>query len=69
MGNAYLWKKIQIIMKNLGLLPRIIIAIILGIGAGYVMPDWGARLFVTFNALFSAYLGFIVPLLIVGFVA
>lgn len=51
------------------LLPRILIAIALGIGAGYIAPDWLARIFVTFNGIFSQYLGFIVPLLIVGFVA
>lgn len=56
-------------MRNLGLLPRIIIAIILGIAAGCVLPDWGARIFATFNSVFSAYLGFVVPLLIVAFVA
>lgn len=54
---------------KLGLLPRIIIGMALGIGAGYVAPEWAARIMATFNAIFSAYLGFIVPLLIVGFVA
>lgn len=52
-----------------GLLIRILIAIALGIGAGFVFPDWAARLFATFNAIFSAFLGFIIPLLIVAFVA
>lgn len=56
-------------MPKLGLLPRILIAIALGIGAGYVCPEWLARCFATFNGIFSAFLGFIVPLLIVGFVA
>lgn len=56
-------------MPRLGLLPRIIIAIALGIGAGYICPEWLARCFATFNGVFSAFLGFIVPLLIVGFVA
>ncbi len=51
------------------LLVRILIAIALGIGAGYIFPDWLARIFMTFNGLFSQYLGFIVPLLILGFVA
>lgn len=59
----------KLTLKNLGLLPRIIIAILLGIGAGYVFPEWAARIFVTFNSIFSAYLSFIVPLLIIGFVA
>lgn len=51
------------------LLLRILIAIALGIGAGYIMPLWGARLFMTFNAIFSQFLGFIIPLLILGYVA
>ncbi len=55
--------------RRLGLLPRIIIAIILGIGAGCVMPLWGVRIFATINGIFSQFLGFIIPLLIVGFVA
>ena len=54
---------------KLSLLPRIIIAIILGIGCGYVFPDVLARFFVTFNGVFSQYLSFMVPLLIVAFVA
>ncbi|MDE6653345.1 MAG: dicarboxylate/amino acid:cation symporter [Muribaculaceae bacterium] len=56
-------------IKKLGLLPQIIIAILLGIGAGFVLPQWAIRIFVTFNTIFSEYLGFIIPLLIVGFVA
>lgn len=55
--------------KRLGLLPRILIAIAAGIGAGYIFPEWLARCFATFNSLFSAFLGFLIPLLIVGFVA
>lgn len=52
-----------------GLLARILIAMALGIGAGFVFPDWLSRVFATFNGLFSAFLGFLIPLLIVGFVA
>ncbi len=51
------------------LLVQILIAIGLGIGCGYFMPEWGARLFATFNAIFSQFLGFLIPLLILGFVA
>jgi len=54
---------------RLGLLPLIIVAIVAGIGCGYVMPMWCARLVMTFNAIFSQFLGFIIPLIIVGFVA
>lgn len=61
-------------MKNgkkysFGLLPRIITAIGLGIGAGFVCPDWIARLSMTFNSIFSEFLGFCIPLIILGFVA
>lgn len=56
-------------IPHIGLLPRIIIAIAAGIGAGYVLPVWAARCFATFNSVFSAFLGFLIPLLIVGFVA
>lgn len=51
------------------LLLRILLAIALGIGAGYIFPGWLARIFATFNGLFSGLLNFIIPLLIVGFVA
>ncbi len=54
---------------RLGLLPQIIISIALGIGAGYILPMWAARSFMTFNAVFSQFLGFCIPLIIIGFVA
>ena len=52
---------------KLGLLARIILAIALGIGAGTVSPALPVRIFVTFNALFSQFLNFII-LIIVGLV-
>lgn len=55
--------------KKIPLLALIFIAIILGIGAGYIFPLWLARIFITFNAVFSQFLGFIIPLLILGLVA
>lgn len=54
---------------HIGLLGKIVIAIALGIGAGYCFPEWLARCFATFNGIFSSFLSFIIPLLIVGFVA
>ncbi len=54
---------------KLGLLPRILVAMAAGVGAGYVMPVWLARFFVTFNGIFSEFLGFVIPLLIVAFVS
>lgn len=56
-------------MPRIPLLAKIIIAIAAGIGAGMIFPDWLVRSFATFNALFSALLAFVIPLLIVGFVA
>jgi Na+/H+-dicarboxylate symporter len=56
-------------MKKIGLLPKIIVAILLGIGLGYVLPLWATRVFVTFNQIFSELLGYCIPLIIVGFVA
>ena len=54
---------------TLGLLPKILIAIILGIACGLFFPDWLVRVFVTFNGLFGNYLGFIIPLIILGLIA
>lgn len=56
-------------LKKPGLLPCIIIAIIAGIGAGFVSPDWLTRIFVTFNGIFSQFLGFVIPVLILALVA
>ena len=57
-------------MKTLkiGLLAKIIIAIALGIGIGLIAPSWMVRIFLTFNGIFSQFLGFIIPLIIVGLV-
>jgi Na+/H+-dicarboxylate symporter len=57
-------------MKHLriGLLPRVLIAIALGILIGNHLPEGVIRLFVTFNSLFSEFLGFAIPLIIVGLV-
>ena len=55
-------------IKKLGLLPLIIISIIVGIALGNVLPLGAVRVFTTFNALFSQFLGFMVPLIIVGLV-
>lgn len=56
-------------MKRIGLLPRLIIAIIVGIIIGLVGPEWFVRIFVTFNNIFGNFLSFIIPLIIIGFVA
>ena len=57
-------------MKKLkiGLLSKIIIAIAAGIISGLFVPEWIVRLFITFNGVFSQFLGFIIPLIIFGLV-
>jgi Na+/H+-dicarboxylate symporter len=55
-------------MKKLGLLPRLIIAIILGILIGLFGPAVIVRLLITFNGLFGNFLNFVIPLIIMGFV-
>lgn len=57
-------KKIKV-----NLLVKILIAIALGIGCGQFFPEWAGRIFATFNAIFGQFLGFLIPLLILGFVA
>lgn len=54
---------------KINLLLKILIAIGLGILAGQFFPIWLGRAFATFNAIFSQLLGFLIPLIIVGFVA
>lgn len=54
---------------KLGLLSQIIIAVILGVICGELFPTLLARLVATFNSLFSNFLGFSIPLIILGLVA
>ncbi|WP_129595678.1 dicarboxylate/amino acid:cation symporter [Anaerophilus nitritogenes] len=56
-------------MKKLGLLPKLIIAILLGILFGNFAPKWFVQILATFNSLFGNFLGFSIPLIIIGFVA
>ena len=58
-------------MKKLkiGLLGKILIAIALGVVLGLIAPAWMVRIFLTFNGIFSQFLGFAIPLIIVGLVA
>ena len=60
--------KSQVNMKKFGLLPRIVIAIVMGIALGNVLPEVWVRVFVTFNDIFSQFLGFLIPLIIIGLV-
>lgn len=57
-------------MKNIriGLLPRILIAIVLGVFFGLFLPMPAVRVFATFNSIFSNLLQFLIPLIIIGLV-
>lgn len=50
------------------LLVRIFIAIILGVVLGNLFNEPLARAFITFNGIFSQFLGFMIPLIIIGLV-
>ncbi|MEN6619876.1 MAG: dicarboxylate/amino acid:cation symporter [Rikenellaceae bacterium] len=54
---------------KVGLLTKIIIAIILGILSSFIFPIPVVKFFVTINSVFSNFLGFIIPLIILGLVA
>lgn len=56
-------------IKSLGLLPRILVAIALGIVCGIWLPVSIVRIFSTFNSIFSEFLSFIIPLIILGLVS
>lgn len=53
---------------KIGLIPKLIIAIILGILFGTFLPEWCNRLIVTFSSIFSTFLAFVIPLMIVAYV-
>lgn len=50
------------------LLFRVFIAILIGIAVGLYAPLWLNRIFMTFNKLFGGFLGFSIPLIIMGLV-
>ncbi|MGL6064498.1 MAG: dicarboxylate/amino acid:cation symporter [Fusobacteriaceae bacterium] len=60
-------------MKKLGLLPRLVIGLLIGIGIGKLGLQQGqefpVRMLATFNEIFGNFLKFVIPLIIIGFVA
>lgn len=60
-------KKVK--LPKIPLLPAVLLAIAAGILCGMFFPAALARAFSTFNGLFSNFLGFIIPILILGLVA
>ena len=55
--------------KKLGLVPQLILAIAVGILIGQYMPLWSCRLVVTMSSIFSSYLKFVIPLMILAYVS
>ncbi|PRY83615.1 dicarboxylate/amino acid:cation symporter [Alkalibacterium olivapovliticus] len=55
---------------KLGLVPKLIIAIILGVAVGQMafIPDFILRIPITISSLFSSLLAFVIPLMIIGYV-
>ena len=56
-------------IKEWGLLPKVLIAIALGILCSLFFPGWLARCFITFNSIFSNFLSLFIPILIIGLIA
>ena len=56
-------------MKKIGLLPRLIIGILAGILVGHLENQFLIRLFETISGIFGNFLVFVIPLIILGFVA
>ncbi|WP_159610334.1 dicarboxylate/amino acid:cation symporter [Glutamicibacter sp. JC586] len=57
------------LLKSIPLLGWVLLAIVLGILLGPVMPVWLGSAFLTYNSIFSGFLNFVVPLIIFGLVA
>lgn len=56
-------------MKKIGLLPRLVIGLVVGILLGMSGIKFAIQILGTFNSIFGNFLGFVIPLIIVGFVA
>lgn len=57
------------LLKSIPLLGWVLIAIVLGVLLGPVMPVWLGSVFLTYNSIFSGFLNFVVPLIIFGLVS
>ena len=55
--------------KDWGLLPKVLIAIALGVLCSFFFPDWLIRCFITINSIFSNFLGLFIPIIILGLIA
>ena len=58
--------KRHLMKHKFGLLPKVLLAIALGIVFGLFVPEWFTRIALTFNNIFGNFLNFVIPLLILG---
>ena len=54
--------------RKIGLVPKLILAILLGILIGQFLPESICRVVVTASGIFSTFLKFVIPLMIVAYV-
>ena len=57
--------KRHLMKHKFGLLPKVLLAIALGIVFGLFVPEWFTRIALTFNNIFGNFLNFVIPLLLV----
>ena len=55
--------------KDWGLLPKVLIAIALGVVCSLFFPNGLTRVFITINSIFSNFLGLFIPIIILGLIA
>ena len=55
--------KRHLMKHKFGLLPKVLLAIALGIVFGLFVPEWFTRIALTFNNIFGNFLNFVIPLL------
>ncbi len=55
-------------LKKIPLLVQVLIAVVLGVSLGRVLPETVVRALATIQMIFAQYLGFCIPLIIVGLV-
>ena len=56
------------VKKKIGLVPKLIMGIIAGILIGSFAPEFLVKILVTASSLFSSFLKFVIPFIIIGFV-
>ncbi|MFW0109186.1 dicarboxylate/amino acid:cation symporter [Rothia sp. P13129] len=56
------------LLKKYGILPWVILAIVFGLIFGQLLPEEISRIFYTYNDIFSQFLSFSIPLIIIGLV-